>query len=159
MAGFSHQLAHTHAPLLPPPLTLLVSVSVRVCIRATGHQTVLNSASQSDVWHGNVERCIKHRGLPLFSTGKEEEESAVVLSYGARCCSRRLSTAKQRLPPDPRGPRTLLFEQCLFKQTKGSTVPTERIRLPSHCWTGFRFGSIAAMPHFQRNASGRSYSR
>lgn len=27
---------------------------------ARSNETVLNSASQSDVWHGNVERCIKH---------------------------------------------------------------------------------------------------
>lgn len=123
--------ARTHAP----PTDSIV--------RVLAGQTVLNSASQSDVWHGNVERCIKHAASSLFH-GKRKRESAL------RPSSRLLSLPGERgsLPPStspPPPPRFYCSSNVYLSKTKGATVPTW-IRLPrASRWTGFRFGSIAAL--------------
>lgn len=105
--------ARTHAP----PTDSIV--------RVLAGQTVLNSASQSDVWHGNVERCIKHAASSLFH-GKRKRESAL------RPSSRLLSLPGERgsLPPSPPPPpRFYCSSNVYLSKTKGATVPTW-IRLP-----------------------------
>lgn len=129
--------ARTHAPLPPPP-----SPPYRPCVLAG--QTVLNSASQSDVWHGNIERCIKHAASSLFH-GKRKRESAL---HATTIATRRKSVPPSLSPPSPPSPRFYCSSNVYLSKTKGATVPTGGgwIRLPrASRWTGFRFGSIAAL--------------